>query len=92
MLHVGLELSFEVLEEVLAATVLELERNKAKIAHPGPKDDVEVITVIVTKFLFISFIEKSISFIWLKWAILKSRIFYKNRAREEADLLTFLMR
>lgn len=63
MLHVGLELSFEVLEEVLAATVLELERNKAKIAHPGPKDDVEVITVIVTKFLFISFIEKSINFI-----------------------------
>jgi len=65
VLHVGLELSFEVLEEVLAATVLELERNKAKLAHPGPKDDVEVITeemdcnvttalyliVIVTKIL-----------------------------------------
>jgi len=65
VLHVGLELSFEVLEEVLAATILELERNKAKIAHPGPKDDVEVIAeemdcnittalyliVIVTKML-----------------------------------------
>ena len=43
VLHVGLELSFELLEEVLNATVLELERNQAKIADPGPKDAVEVI-------------------------------------------------
>lgn len=51
MLHVGLELTFEVLEEVLAATVLELERNKARIADPGPKDDIEVIAVIAITIL-----------------------------------------
>lgn len=45
VLHVGLDLPFEVLEEVLAATVTELERNRYKLAHPGPKDDVEVIAV-----------------------------------------------
>jgi Fem-1 family protein b len=45
VLHVGLELSFDVLEEVLAATAMELERNQTKIANPGPKDDVEVIAV-----------------------------------------------
>ena len=43
MLHVGLDLSFEILQEVLNATVLELERNQVKLANPGPKDDVEVI-------------------------------------------------
>ena len=47
MLHVGLELSFEVLEEVLASTVLELERNQAKMSNPGPKDDVEVVAVTI---------------------------------------------
>lgn len=45
MLHVGLELPFDVLEEVLASTAMELERNQIKIANPGPKDDVEVIAV-----------------------------------------------
>ena len=29
-------------DEVLNATVLELERNQVKLANPGPKDDVEV--------------------------------------------------
>lgn len=48
MLHVGLELPFDVLEEVLAATAMELERNQTKIANPGPKDDVEVIAVLHT--------------------------------------------
>ncbi|XP_065334443.1 protein fem-1 homolog B isoform X2 [Cloeon dipterum] len=43
MIHVGVDLSFNYLELVLAATVLELERNKDKIANPGPKDDVELI-------------------------------------------------
>ncbi len=46
VLHVGLELPFDVLEEVLAATAMELERNQTKIANPGPKDDVEVIAVL----------------------------------------------
>jgi hypothetical protein len=48
VLHVGLELPFDVLEEVLAATAMELERNQTKIANPGPKDDVEVIAVLHT--------------------------------------------
>lgn len=47
VLHVGLELPFPVLEEVLSSTVLELERNQSKLAHPGPKDDVEAIAVSV---------------------------------------------
>lgn len=52
MLHVGLELPFDVLEEVLASTAMELERNQIKIANPGPKDDVEVIAVIFFYFYF----------------------------------------
>jgi len=45
MIHVGVDLSFEYLSVVLAATVLEVDRNKEKIANPGPKDDVEQIKV-----------------------------------------------
>ncbi|KAF2360217.1 Ankyrin repeat-containing domain [Trinorchestia longiramus] len=43
MVHVGVELDYRVVLEVLDATVLELQRNHAKIANPGPKDDVEAI-------------------------------------------------
>jgi hypothetical protein len=45
MVHVGVDLNFDHIEVVLAATVLELERNKEKINKPGPKDDVEQIQV-----------------------------------------------
>lgn len=45
MIHVDVELSFNHVESVLAAAVLELERNKEKIANPGPKDDVVQIKV-----------------------------------------------
>lgn len=45
MIHVGVDLTFSHVESVLAAAVLELERNKEKIANPGPKDDVAQITV-----------------------------------------------
>jgi hypothetical protein len=45
MIHVGVDLTFSQVEDVLAASVLELERNKEKIANPGPKDDVEQIMV-----------------------------------------------
>lgn len=45
MLHVGVQLEFEAVHEVLGATVLELKRNKEKILSPGPKDDVENIKV-----------------------------------------------
>jgi len=65
VLHVGLELPFDVIEEVLSSTIIELERNQIKLANPGPKDDPEVIAeemdcnivtslyviVIVTKLL-----------------------------------------
>ncbi|XP_076030914.1 protein fem-1 homolog B-like isoform X1 [Oratosquilla oratoria] len=43
MLHVGVELEFLPVHEVLEATVLELERDKEKIHSPGPKDDVDTI-------------------------------------------------
>jgi hypothetical protein len=47
MVHVGVDLRFDYLQVVLAATVLELDRNKEKIANPGPKDDVEQIKVVL---------------------------------------------
>ncbi|KAK8750217.1 hypothetical protein OTU49_015314, partial [Cherax quadricarinatus] len=43
MLHVGVQLEFEAVHEVLGATVLELKRNQEKIQNPGPKDDVETV-------------------------------------------------
>ncbi|PSN51229.1 Protein fem-1 B [Blattella germanica] len=43
MIHVGVDLQFSQVEDVLAASVLELERNKEKIANPSPKDDIEQI-------------------------------------------------
>jgi uncharacterized integral membrane protein len=45
MIHVGVDLTFSQVKDVLAASVLELERNKEKIANPGPKDDVEQVLV-----------------------------------------------
>ena len=45
MIHVGVNLKFCQVEDVLAASVLELERNKEKLANPSPKDDVEQIMV-----------------------------------------------
>jgi hypothetical protein len=45
MIHVGVDLTFSQVEDVLAACVTELERNKEKIANPGPKDDVEQVMV-----------------------------------------------
>lgn len=44
MLHVGLDVSFKHVTMVLEACAVELQRNKDKIANPGPKDDVETIT------------------------------------------------
>ena len=38
MLHVGVALKFEVIEEVLESTVVELERNLQKLRSPGPTD------------------------------------------------------
>nr|CAH7728174.1 unnamed protein product [Callosobruchus chinensis] len=39
MLHVGTKVSHNHVIEVLAGAILELERNKAKLTKPGPKDD-----------------------------------------------------
>ncbi|KAL1129561.1 hypothetical protein AAG570_012506, partial [Ranatra chinensis] len=41
MIHVRVDLSFAHVESVLAAAVLELERNKMKLSNPTPKDDVQ---------------------------------------------------
>ena len=43
MLKVGLEVDCYHVKEVLAATVVEIERNQTKIRNPGPKDDPESI-------------------------------------------------
>ncbi|KAB7497087.1 Protein fem-1-like protein B [Armadillidium nasatum] len=43
MLHVGLNLDFNVVEEILESTRLELERNCQKHLFPGPKDDIEAV-------------------------------------------------
>jgi len=41
MIKVGLEVEVGSVESVLAATVVEIERNQGRIANPGPKDDAE---------------------------------------------------
>uniref|UniRef100_A0A6A7G3H6 Protein fem-1 homolog B n=3 Tax=Hirondellea gigas TaxID=1518452 RepID=A0A6A7G3H6_9CRUS len=43
MVHVGVDLEFGIVLDVLEATVLELQRNHSKIANPGPKDDIDAI-------------------------------------------------
>lgn len=43
MLHVGVDVCFQHVVEVLAACVVELQTNKQKIAKPGPKDDPDAI-------------------------------------------------
>lgn len=43
MLHVGVEVTYEQVIEVLSAAIVELERNKEKLAQPGPKDEPETV-------------------------------------------------
>lgn len=45
MIHVGVDLIYPTVEEVMLSALKELENNKRKIARPGPKDDVESIRV-----------------------------------------------
>lgn len=52
MLHVGVDVSFKNVTIVLEACAVELQRNKDKIANPGPKDDVETIMVHNNIFTF----------------------------------------
>ncbi|XP_050296415.1 protein fem-1 homolog B isoform X1 [Anthonomus grandis grandis] len=46
MLHVGVEVTYEQVIEVLSAAIIELERNKEKLSHPEPKDQPETVMVI----------------------------------------------
>ena len=47
-MHVGVDLDCSlVVVDVLESTIIELQRNRAKIANPGPKDDVDVLKVII---------------------------------------------
>uniref|UniRef100_A0AAR5Q6D3 Protein fem-1 homolog B n=1 Tax=Dendroctonus ponderosae TaxID=77166 RepID=A0AAR5Q6D3_DENPD len=46
MLHVGVQVTYVQVIEVLAAAIIELERNKEKLAKPGPKDEPETVMVI----------------------------------------------
>jgi len=43
MIKVGLEVSIDSVHKVLTATVLEIERNQARIINPGVKDDPETL-------------------------------------------------
>ena len=54
MIHVGVDLNYPTVEEVLLSALKELETNKKKIARPGPKDDVESIKVSIV-FCIIKF-------------------------------------
>jgi hypothetical protein len=56
MIHVGVDLTFSQVEDVFAASVLELERNKEKIANPGPKDDVEQVMVSCRIYILLQII------------------------------------
>lgn len=45
MIHVGAPLSYSQVKNAMVSALKEIESNKAKIANPGPKDDVETIQV-----------------------------------------------
>lgn len=62
MLHVGVEVTYRNVVQVLSAAILELERNKAKLANPGPKDDPDTIMVGLLLLNFKKFI-----FIFSSW-------------------------
>lgn len=47
MIHVGVNVQFLQVLDVLEASVIELGRNKAKIGKPDPKDDVDQCIVSV---------------------------------------------
>ncbi|CAH0550336.1 unnamed protein product [Brassicogethes aeneus] len=55
MLHVGVQVTYAQVVEVLSAAILELERNKEKLSNPGPKDDKETVLVIC---LFIKLLDE----------------------------------
>jgi len=50
MIHVGVDLDFSQVLNVLEASVIELSRNKIKIQNPDPKDDIDQYVVsLITK-------------------------------------------
>ncbi|XP_066249230.1 protein fem-1 homolog B isoform X1 [Euwallacea similis] len=46
MLHVGVQVTYEQVIEVLSAAIIELMRNREKLSKPGPKDEPETVMVI----------------------------------------------
>lgn len=54
MLHVGVEVTYSSFSKVLSAAISELEKNKEKLASPGPKDDPETILVSYCKRILCS--------------------------------------
>ena len=57
MIHVGVHLQFSQVLSVLEASVIEIERNKTKIHHPEPKDDVDQFIVSKVSFQCSAFLE-----------------------------------
>lgn len=57
MIHVGVELQFAQVLNVLEASVTELERNKTKINNPEPKDDVDQSIVSKVSIKIITILE-----------------------------------
>lgn len=54
MIHVGVDLDFSQVINVLEASITELNRNKIKIQNPDPKDDIDQCVVSLMKRTFIS--------------------------------------
>lgn len=54
MIHVGVDLDFSQVINVLEASITELNRNKIKIQNPDPKDDIDQCVVSLTKRTLIS--------------------------------------
>ncbi|XP_051154335.1 protein fem-1 homolog B-like [Leptopilina boulardi] len=80
MIHVGVELQFAQVLNVLEASVTELERNKTKINNPEPKDDVD--QSIVSK----DEMESNITTTLYIMTILTKLITLNEREKDKIDL------
>ncbi|XP_043482021.1 protein fem-1 homolog B-like isoform X1 [Leptopilina heterotoma] len=80
MIHVGIELQFTQVLNVLEASVTEIERNKTKIDNPEPKDDVD--QSIVSK----DEMESNITTTLYILAILTKLITLNERDKDKIDL------
>lgn len=55
MIHVGVDLDFSQVINVLEACVIELGRNKSKMLNPDPMDGIDQCIVGITKIIFFFF-------------------------------------